>query len=349
MTGAPIDLRSDTVSQPTPQMRAAIHDAALGDDVFRDDPTVIALEERAARLLGKEAALFLPSGTMANLVAMITHCRRGDEIIVGDESHILHYEVGGASVLGGFLLRAVPNDPRGRLDSADVEAAIRPDDIHFPHTALICLENTHNRCGGTALSLEDTTPVTRLARERGIPVHLDGARIFNAAVALDLPPAQLAAGADTVMVCLSKGLSAPVGSLLSGTHEFIERARRTRKMLGGGMRQSGTVAAAGLVALESGIARLVEDHAAARYLAHGLARISWLSLDPDAVETNIVIAELREGTTDELLPRLAGAGVLATQFGPRRLRFVTHRWIDRSHIDEALLRIGAAVPVPAGV
>ncbi len=340
-----IDLRSDTVTQPTEAMRRAIRDAELGDDVFEDDPTVKRLEEMAARLLGKEAALFMPSGTMANLVAVLTHTRRGDEVIVGDESHILHYEVGGASALGGVLLRAVPNDRRGRLRAEDVAAVVRPVDIHFPRTALLCLENTHNRCGGTALSPDDLAPVVALARRHGIPIHLDGARIFNAAVALGVPAAELARAADSVMFCLSKGLSAPVGSLLCGTRAFIARARRTRKMLGGGMRQVGAVAAAGIVALETMIDRLAEDHANARYLAERLVELPGVEIDPAAVETNIVVFTLREGTADEFLPRLAEAGVLATNFGPRRIRLVTHHGIERRHIDEAVARLARVLPV----
>jgi threonine aldolase len=344
-----IDLRSDTVTQPTAAMRQAIRAAELGDDVFGDDPTVLRLEAMAARLLDKEAAIFLPSGTMANLTAVLTHCRRGDEIIVGDESHILHYEVGGASALAGVLVRAVRNDARGRLDGAEVEAVVRPPDIHFPTTALLCIENTHNRCGGTALSNDDLAPAIAVARRHGIPVHLDGARIFNAAAALGVPAAELARGADTVMFCLSKGLSAPVGSLLCGTGEFIARARRNRKMLGGGMRQVGTVAAAGIVALETMVERLAEDHANARYLAERLAELPWVRIEPDTVETNIVIVDLRAGTADEMLPRLAEAGLLVTNFGPRRLRLVTHHGIERAHLDEAVARLRACAPAPAAV
>lgn len=343
-----IDLRSDTVTQPTPAMRRAILDAELGDDVFRDDPTVLRLEEMAARLMGKEAALFVASGTMANLVAVLTHCRRGDEVIVGDESHILHYEVGGASAIGGVLLRAIANDARGRLDAADVEAVIRPADVHFPRTGLICLENTHNRRGGRTLAPRDTAPVAAVARAHGIPIHLDGARIFNAAVALGAPAAELARDADSVMFCLSKGLAAPVGSLLCASREFIERARRNRKMVGGGMRQVGTVAAAGIIALETMIERMDADHANARYLAERLAELPFVEIDPGAVDTNIVVFTLRDGTTDQWLPRLEGEGLLATEFGPRTLRLVTHYGIDRADIDEAVARLRRAAPAPVG-
>jgi threonine aldolase len=344
-----IDLRSDTVTQPTEAMRRAMLEAELGDDVFGDDPTVLRLEEMAARLLGKEAALFVVSGTMANLVSVLTHCRRGDEVIVGDESHILHYEVGGASTIGGVLLRSVRNDARGRLDAGEVEVVIRPNDVHFPRSALICLENTHNRRGGTALSSADIAPVVAIARRHGIPIHLDGARIFNAAVALGVPPAELCRDADSVMFCLSKGLSAPVGSLLCGSREFIQRARRSRKMVGGGMRQVGTVAAAGIAALETMVERLHEDHANARYLAEQLAELPFLEIEPETVETNIVVATLRTGTAEDLLPRLAAAGLLVTNLDPRRLRLVPHRGIERAHIDDAVFRLAAMAPVAARV
>ncbi len=336
-----IDLRSDTVTQPDEAMRAAILSAELGDDVFGDDPTVLRLEAMAARLLGKEAALFMASGTMANLVAILTHCGRGDEVIVGDESHILHYEVGGASAIGGVLLRPLRNDARGLLDAAEMEAVIRPPDVHFPRTALLCLENTHNRRGGTALSPEDTAPLVAVARQHGIPIHLDGARIFNAAVALELPATDLARDADSVMFCLSKGLSAPAGSLLCGSRAFIERARKQRKMVGGGMRQVGVLAGAGIIALETMVGRLAEDHANARYLAERLATLPFVAIDPAAVETNIVVFDLTAGTVADLLPRLAAAGVLATSFGPRRVRMVPHRGIERHHIDTAVARLSA--------
>ncbi|MBI2755454.1 MAG: aminotransferase class I/II-fold pyridoxal phosphate-dependent enzyme, partial [Chloroflexi bacterium] len=264
-------------------------------------------------------------------------------------SHILHYEVGGASAIGGVLLRSVPNDSRGRLDSADIEAVIRPDDVHFPRTALLCIENTHNRRGGTALSRDDLGPAMSVAKQHGIPIHLDGARIFNTAVALGVPPADLARDADSVMFCLSKGLSAPVGSLLCGTRDFIERARRNRKMLGGGMRQVGTVAAAGIVALETMIDRLAEDHANARYLAERLTELPYVDIDPASVETNIVVFSLRGTTADDIMPRLAEAGVLATNFGPRRLRLVPHHGIERAHIDAAIERMRALSPAPAAV
>ena len=338
-----IDLRSDTVTQPTPAMLEAIRTAPLGDDVFQDDPTVNQLEELAAKLLGKEAALFVPSGTMGNLCAVLTHCRRGDEIIVGDECHILHHEHGGASVLGGVVLRAVANGPRGAPDAAAVERILKPGG-GLPRTGLLCLENTHNHCGGTALSTAELSPAVAVAKRHGVPVHLDGARIFNAAVALATPVAELARDADSVMFCLSKGLSAPVGSLLCGTREFIERARRNRKMLGGGMRQVGTVAAAGIVALETMVERLAEDHANARCLAEGLATLPWGAVDPAVVETNMVVWTVSETTAQAYLPQLADAGVLITAYDQHRLRLVTHYGIERPHIEEAISRIQRLPP-----
>ena len=269
MTDRIIDLRSDTVTLPTPAMREAIAKAELGDDVFGEDPTVNRLEAMAAEMLGKEAALLTASGTMSNLVALLAHCQRGDEVIVGSEAHVLHYEAVGAAALGGLELRPIPNDDRGRLDPSDVERAVRPPDIHQPRSTLVCLENTHNRCGGAVLSEHDLAAVAQAARRWGMAVHLDGARIFNAAVALGMPAAQLARHVDSVAFCLSKGLACPVGSVLCGSAQFIQRARRYRKMVGGGMRQAGIIAAAGIVALETMIDRLQEDHDNARVLAEG--------------------------------------------------------------------------------
>jgi threonine aldolase len=334
-----IDLRSDTVTQPTPAMRRAMAEAAVGDDVFGDDPTVNELERRAAELMGKEAAVFVASGTMGNIAAILTHTQRGDEVIVGSEAHILLAEVGGTGALAGAVLRPLANDARGRLDPAAVEATIRPANVHFPRTALVCLENTHNRCGGAALTAEDTASVAEVARRHGVAVHLDGARIFNAAVALGVPARNLAAAADTVTFCLSKGLSAPVGSLLCGSAEFIDRARRNRKMLGGGMRQVGILAAAGLVALDTMIDRLAEDHANAALLARGLAGLPGVEIDPDAVQTNLVFFRLTEEPAASFAQRLREAGILAGASGPRSVRMVTHHSIERRHIEEALSRM----------
>jgi len=339
-----IDLRSDTVSLPSPAMRAAMANADLGDDVYGEDPTINRLERRAAELLGKDAALFVASGTMSNLVALLTHCGRGDEAIVGSQAHILHYEVAGAAGLGGIQLRAVQNDARGRLDPAEVRALIRGENVHNPNTALVCLENTHNRCGGAALSAAETDAVASVAHEHGCRVHIDGARVFNAAVALGVPASTLVRGADSIGFCLSKGLSAPVGSLLCGGGAFIERARKMRKMVGGGMRQAGVLAAAGLVALEEMPERLAADHANARRLAEGLAKLPAVRLDPATIETNIVIFGLDGLGSDEFLGAIRRAGVLAGSPGPGSVRMVTHYGLGAPEIDLALERIASALP-----
>ena len=343
-----IDLRSDTVTQPTAEMRRAMFEAAVGDDVFGDDPTVNALERRAAELMGKEAALLVASGTMGNITAILTHTGRGDEVVVGDQAHILQSEVGGAGALAGAVLRPVRNDTRGRIDPREVEALIRSENVHHPHTALVCLENTQNRCGGAALPAAHVAEVAEVAHRHGVAVHLDGARIFNAAVALGVPAAELAAPVDTITFCLSKGLAAPVGSLLCGSAELVARARRNRKMLGGGMRQAGILAAAGLVALETMVDRLAEDHANARLLAEGLARIPGIEIDPATVETNLVFFRVAANAYPRFTRALDEAGVLAGA-SPDRVRMVTHHGIERHHIEivvERLVRaMAVAVPV----
>ncbi|MBU0491366.1 MAG: low-specificity L-threonine aldolase [Chloroflexi bacterium] len=337
----PIDLRSDTVTLPTRAMREAMYHAELGDDVYGEDPTVNALEAQAAAMLGHEAALFVVSGTMGNLVAILTHCGRGDEAIMGDECHTFHYEVGGAAALGGVPIRTVPNGHDGLPALADIEAAIRPDDIHDPPTRLLCLENTHNRCGGTAIGPEPFRAACDLAHRHGVAVHLDGARIFNAAIARGCPVRELVAPADTVMFCLSKGLGAPVGSLLAGPADFITRARKNRKMVGGAMRQVGVLAAAGLVALDQMVDRLAEDHEHAQLLAHGLAAIPGVHIDPSRVHTNIVIFEV----TDPLafLQRLQAEGVLGVYFGGQMVRLVTHYGITRADIEATLVTVRQAL------
>ena len=340
-----IDLRSDTVTHPTPAMREAMAQAVVGDDVFGEDPTVQRLEAMAAELMGKEAALFVASGTMGNLTCLLAHCQRGDEAIVGSEAHVLHYEVGGAAGLGGIQLRPVPNDARGLLDIEAVEATMRGQNIHFPRTALVCLENTHNRCGGGVITPEETAEVVELARRYGAAVHLDGARIFNAAVALGVPAAQLAVEVDSVTFCLSKGLAAPVGSLVCGSGDFVARARKARKMLGGGMRQVGVIAAAGIIALETMIDRLAEDHEHARLLAHGLAQVSGVRIDATSVQTNIVVLNVDDGAAFQR--RLQELGVLTTAFGPSRVRMVTHYGIMRQDIEEALERLLQAAATAA--
>ena len=343
MSSEPLDLRSDTVTLPTPAMREAVFRAELGDDVFGEDPTVIRLERMAAERMGKEAAVFVASGTMGNLVSLLAHCRRGDEAIVGDQAHILHYEVGAAAGLGGIQLRPVANDARGMMDPVEVEATIRGQNIHYPRTALLCLENTHNRCGGGVLTPEDTAALADLAHRHDVAVHLDGARIFNAAIALGIPPAELARDVDSVSFCLSKGLSAPVGSLVCGTEEFVARARKARKMVGGGMRQVGVIAAAGIVALETMVERLAEDHENARTLAQGLAELPGVVIDPAGVQTNIVLFDLEGWETSRFFEALDRAEIKAIPVGPRRIRMVTHYGVSRRDIEEALERLRRAV------
>ncbi len=337
-----IDLRSDTVTQPSPAMRQAMVEAELGDDVFGDDPTVQRLEGLAAEMLGKEAALFVPSGTMGNLVALLTHCGRGDEIIVGTEAHIFHAEAGGASALGGIAYRTLPNRPDGTLDLDEVVAAIRSVDEHYPPTRLLCIENTQNRCGGVPLSADYMAALGTIARAHDLPIHLDGARIFNAAIACGVPAADLAREATTVMFCLSKGLAAPVGSMLCGPRAFIRRARFNRKMVGGGLRQVGVLAGAGIVALTAMVDRLAEDHANARRLAAGLAALPGLAIDRSAVQTNMVYARVTQPglTADALTEAAAAAGVLFAPTDPQVVRLVTHYGIEEGDITTAIERIG---------
>ncbi len=341
-----IDLRSDTVTHPTEAMRRAMADAEVGDDVYGEDPAINRLEERAAALLGKEAGLFTASGTMSNLIAALTYCQRGDEIVMGDQAHIFWNESASVSALAGAQVRLAPNDDRGRIDPQDLADAIRPrGNIHVPPTTLVCLENTHNRCSGSALTPDDTKQVADIAHNAGAQVHLDGARVFNAAVALEVPPSALVKDVDDVSFCLSKGLSCPVGSVLCGAEEFIGQARRWRKMIGGGMRQAGVLAAAGLVALDTMIERLADDHANARRLAQGLANIDGLSLNPDNIQTNIVIFEVDTsvGAAPEVIQALALAGVKVTPSRAQFLRMVTHRHIDGDAVAEALDRVSRTV------
>ena len=339
-----IDLRSDTVTLPTEAMRRAMAEAEVGDDVLGEDPTVNRLEQVAAQMLGKEAALFTASGTMSNLISALTHCGRGDEVIMGSEAHMFWNEVGGAATLAGVQIRLVPNDDQGRINPADLEAAIRDKgNIHVPPTTLLCLENTHNRCNGGVLTPQDTKTLADIAHAHGAAVHLDGARIFNASVALEVPPSELVKDVDDVSFCLSKGLSAPVGSLICGSSEFVDRARKWRKMVGGGMRQAGVLAAAGIVALETGIDRLVEDHSHARRLAEGLSQIPGITVDPERFQTNIVFVDVdpRLGQVQEYMGRLFQAGVLVSYPGPNRVRMVTHRHIRAQDVDTAIDRVAS--------
>jgi threonine aldolase len=333
-----IDLRSDTITHPTDEMRQAMSKAEVGDDVFGEDPTVNRLEEMAAERMGKEAALFTASGTMSNLLAVMTHTRHGNEIILGSEAHIFWYEVGGAAALGGVIAHTVPNDSEGRMALSDIEKAIRAkDNIHFPETTLICLENTHNRCGGAVLTAEYTASVAKLAHSRGLKLHLDGARIFNAAIALNVPATELAKDTDSIGFCLSKGLSAPVGSLLCGNKEFVQRARKLRKMIGGGMRQAGILAAAGIVAMETMIDRLAEDHANAQKLAKGLSKIPGITLAQAKVPSNIVMFDLAASIPEATFTtKTAKSGLKVSSRGNQRFRLVTNRMVNSADIDEAL-------------
>lgn len=340
----PIDLRSDTVTKPTPAMRRVMAEAEVGDDVFGEDPTVNALEEYAAALVGKEAALFVPSGTMGNQVALAAHTGRGDEVIVDSESHIFYYENAGPAVLSAVQLRPVAGlqEPGG---AERLAAAIRPADLHMPVSRLVCFENTHNRAGGTVLPPAEFKALADLAHSRGLTVHLDGARVFNAAAAVGCDVRAFTDPVDSVMFCLSKGLSAPVGSLLAGTREFIARSRKRRKLFGGGMRQVGILAAAGLVALKEMVARLPEDHANARRLGELLALVPGLKVDLGRVQTNILLVEFGgTGLTAEVfLERLQAAGVRAVTFGPTVARFVTHKDVPGEVIEEAATRVRAAL------
>ena len=339
-----IDLRSDTVTRPTPAMRAAMVAADVGDDVFGDDPTVNELERRAADRVGKDAAVFVPSGTMGNLASLLAHCPRGREVIVGDEAHIYHYEAGGASVFGGLIYHPVPTAPDGSLLLEALAEAVRPaaGNAHLAPAGVICLENTHNRMGGTVITPEHTRDVAALASELRLPVHLDGARIFNAAVATELPVTAWTNHATSVQFCLSKGLAAPIGSIVAGPGPFVHEVRRMRKMLGGGMRQVGVVAAAGLVALETMVDRLSEDHAHARLLAAALARLPGVVIDLARVQTNIVIFEPPPSwAPDDFLTAAREAGVWLVSFGGRRIRAITHADVTREACVEAAERLGA--------
>ncbi len=333
-----IDLRSDTVSHPTPEMREAMAKAEVGDDVYGEDPTINRLEEEAAKRMGKQAGLFVPSGTMGNLAAVLTHCGRGDEMILGAVSHIFLNEAGGASALGGVHPRTLPTEDDGTIPLDAIEGAIRGDDPHFPRTRLICLENTHNRCGGAPISLQYTREVGDLARRYGLRLHMDGARIFNAAAALGVDAAKLVEDVDSVTFCLSKALCAPVGSVLCGESSFIGEARRVRKLLGGGMRQAGVIAAAGLVALESMIDRLVDDHARARAIADGLRGLNGLKLESDPPPTNMVYLNLTPEVMsgESLAEALAESKIKIHVVGGNRIRLVVHYWIDDEAVEKTV-------------
>lgn len=341
-----IDLRSDTVTKPTPEMREAMAEAEVGDDVYRDDPTVNQLEELAAEMLGKEAALFVPSGTMGNLIALLVHCQRGHEVIVGNQSHIYLNEAGGMAALGGIQPCPVRNQPDGTLAIDDILASIRTEDVHHPITRLVCLENTQNICGGIPLTIEYTRQVGALALQNGLFLHIDGARIFNAAAAQNVPVRELVEPADSVMFCLSKGLAAPIGSILAGRREFVRRARHIRKMLGGGMRQVGVVAAAGIISLEKMTRRLNEDHARAKKLADSLRQIRGLVVDLQSPHTNMVYLNLSEEVSmsaHQVTQKMKDYGVLVDSESARRFRLVTHYGIDDSAVEKTVFAFQKAL------
>ncbi|MGO4890053.1 low-specificity L-threonine aldolase [Anaerobacillus sp. MEB173] len=331
-----IDLRSDTVTKPTAEMRKAMFEAEVGDDVYIEDPTLNRLEEKAAELLGKEAALFVTSGTQGNQIAVLTHCKRGDEVILEKDSHIFYYEGGAISAFAGVQTRTIES-VRGAMNPTAIEEAVRTEDIHFPETGLICLENTHNRAGGAIIPLSNMATIYKVAQEHNIPVHLDGARLFNAAVATNTPVHEFAAQTDTVQVCLSKGLGAPVGSLIAGSQSFVDKARKWRKRLGGGLRQAGILAAPALIALETMVERLAIDHEHAQILAQGLRDCDGITLE-NKLETNIVLVNVEQLglTSAQFIELLKKEGVLAVSFGPYTIRFTTHYDVNRNQIDKVI-------------
>jgi len=332
-----IDLRSDTVTRPTPAMRKAMAEAEVGDDVFGEDPTVNILQEKVARLLEKEAALFVPSGTMANQLSIKSHTQPGDEVIIESSSHPYNFEGGAGAALSGIQFHCMKG-VRGILEASQIEEAIRPEDHHFPVTKLVCLENTHNRGGGTIYPLEKMTEIYRLAQSKGLLVHLDGARLWNASVATGNKPYEYAQWADSVSVCLSKGLGAPIGSLVAGSKPFVDRIHRFRKMFGGGMRQAGIIAAAGIYALDYHLERLKEDHQNAKRLAVGLKEFRGVSIDPKHVETNIVIFDITDTgiTGSQVAEAIKKEGILIHALGKTQIRLVTHLDVSNDDIEEAI-------------
>ncbi len=337
-----IDLRSDTVTHPTPAMRQAMANARVGDDVYGEDPTVIELQEYAADLLGKEAALYMPTATMCNVASALTHCRRGDELIVSKKAHMFLYEQGGPAQLGGISMYPLDVQFDGTMKLEEIESAVRGDDPHFPRTRLICLENTAHGAGGTPITAEYTAKVGEIARKHGLKLHIDGARLFNAAAALKVNPRDLVAPADSVQLCLSKGLCAPLGALLVGSREFIAQALRTRKVMGGGMRQAGVVAAAGLVALRDMRERLVEDHATAQQLADGLVTIPGVTVDPVHMRTNMVFFSIPESASLDKFVSAMQAHNIILRGGPH-FRAVTHYWITPERVTHVIETMRAAL------
>lgn len=339
LTSQKIDLRSDTVTLPSPEMLRAVASAELGDDVFSEDPTVNSLESKAATMLGKEDSLIVPSGTMGNLVSILVHCSRGDEVILGDQAHTFLYEAGGISAFGGVHSRQLKNQDDGTIDISDIKGSIREENVHFPPTTLICLENTHNRCFGAPLTPDYMQEVRDIAKENNCKIHLDGARIFNAAVALGLDVKELTKDVDSLTFCLSKGLSSPVGSIICGSTEFIKKARHIRKALGGGMRQAGVLAKFGEVSLNTMLSQIEEDHTNASALAEGLNNIKSVNIELEKVHSNIVYFKLNENETNlssQLVKIMAEKGILFFEVSPNRYRLVTHYGISSNHIQRVL-------------
>jgi threonine aldolase len=332
-----INLRSDTQTLPTEEMLDAMRNAPLGDDVFGEDPTVNKLEQLSAEKLGKESALFVASGTMGNLCALMSHTRPGDEVILEGDSHTYYYEVGGFAALAGLSPRMIPG-VSGIINVDQIKQSLRPKDLHFPPTTLLCLENSHNRGGGTVYPVQLTDEIAEFAHGEGLKVHMDGARIFNAAVALNVDVKELVKNADSVMFCLSKGLSAPVGSVLVGSIDFIKKARKIRKILGGGMRQAGVLAAAGIIAIEKMVERLADDHTNARFLAEGLNKIDGLKIDLETVQTNMIYCDISQlkVPVNGFLDLLKNEGLLVSPVPPNKIRFVTNRHVSRSDMDKVV-------------
>jgi threonine aldolase len=332
-----IDLRSDTVTKPTEDMRLAIYRAEVGDDVYQDDPTVNHLEKLAAEMLGKEAALFVSSGTQGNIVSLLTHTKRGDEVILEKNAHIFLYEVAGMAALGGLMANRIQGN-RGFMSPEDVEAVIRTKNVHYPDTTVLCVENTHNYAGGAVISLQQQLKLREVADKYNLKMHLDGARFFNAMTALNCDPKELAEPYDSIQICLSKGLGAPVGSLILGSKDFIEKARRYRKMLGGGMRQAGIIAAGGIFALENNIARLKEDHDNAKYLASEISSIDGLKLVYDQIDTNIIYfnIETEKINAVEFCNKLKENDILANPSGEKKVRFVTHLGVNKTDCEKTI-------------
>lgn len=348
MARRPIDLRSDTVTQPTPAMRRAMAEASVGDDVYGEDPTIKLLEKRTAELLGKEAALFVPSGTMANQIAVGVHASPGDELLCESTAHVYVWEAGGIARLSGVTPRTIPGD-RGQLSLASLRDKIRPDDDHYAITRLVCLENTHNRGGGTVYPIEVVAEISAWARGHGLRMHLDGARLWNAVVASGIPESEWGRHFDTVSVCFSKGLGAPVGSAVAGSAEAIHKAHRLRKVFGGGMRQAGIIAAGALFAVENHVERLADDHANAQILARAVEDTEGLRLETGKVETNLVWIAVSPalGTAQEIVARLRSEGVLISALGPQVLRCCTHLDVSRDEVEFAAERIRQLQPVAA--